>query len=442
MTAISVLGAICIATGFFAVWSLHATGQRHERLDETYASTVVMAYDLKAEEDHGDSLTPLFVLTGDPAFVARIAASHDRFDAILGRLSRTGLSPDAARSLTRIAAIEGRLRLAVGHGEEMRLGGASSDETDAYLREHAGPLARAIRGELETFVQQTSSSYAHEKHRDQQLTADYLALGWAGGALALPLMVGIGYVVQRAISRRRAREASATRLAERQREASEARKTAVEVVAHDLRNPLAAILFSAEDLLQDPHIGATPDLRRRVQTLSDAAGSMSRLIHNVLDETRIEAGALVLNRRPTDLAELLPRVQAQFSAAASRKGVDLCAEAAGGVRAMIDPDRIEQVLCNLTANALKFTPPGGKVSITAALDQDHLVLRVTDTGFGIAAEDLPRIFDRYWQDTHGGRQGAGLGLSICRAIVQAHAGVIDVASQPDAGSTFTVTLPA
>jgi two-component system sensor histidine kinase BaeS len=122
--------------------------------------------------------------------------------------------------------------------------------------------------------------------------------------------------------------------------------------------------------------------------------------------------------------------------------VELCAEAAADVRAMIDPDRIEQVLCNLTANAVKFTPPGGKVSITAALEHEHLVLRVADTGFGIAAEDLPRIFDRYWQDTHGGRQGAGLGLSICRAIVQAHAGVIDVASQPDAGSTFTVTLPA
>jgi signal transduction histidine kinase len=442
MTAISVLGAICVATGAFAVWSLHATGNRHERLDETYASTVVMAYDLKAEEDHGDALTPLFVITGDPAFVGRIAASHDRFDAILDRLRRTSLSPAAAQSLVRIAATEARLRAAEGRGEAMRLGGASASETDAYLRDNAGPLARAIRGELETFVQETSRTYASEKRRDREVTANYLALGWAGGALALPLMVGIGVVVQRAIARRRAREAAAARLAERERETSEARKTAVEVVAHDLRNPLAAILFSAEDLLQDPRIGAASDLRERVRTLSDAAASMNRLIHNVLDETRIEAGALTLRRRPTDLAELLTRVRAQFSAAASRKGVELCAEAAADVRAMIDPDRIEQVLCNLTANAVKFTPPGGKVSITAALEHEHLVLRVADTGFGIAAEDLPRIFDRYWQDTHGGRQGAGLGLSICRAIVQAHAGVIDVASQPDAGSTFTVTLPA
>ncbi|HEY2050341.1 MAG TPA: ATP-binding protein [Caulobacteraceae bacterium] len=441
MAAISVLGAICVAIGAFAVWSLHATGDRHEQLDETYASMVVTAYDLKAEEDHGDSLEPLFVLTGDPAFVGRIAASHDRFDTILERLRRTNLPPEAAQRLAQIKDMEAQLRAAQGRGEAMRLGGASADETDAYVRTHAGPLARAIRTELGAFVDETAHTYAHEKHRDQQLTHDYLALAWAGGALALPLMVGIGYAVQRAMARRRLREAAAARAAERERETSEARKTAIEVVAHDLRNPLAAILFSAEDLLADPRVGATPDLRQRIQTLSDAAGAMNRLIHNVLDETRIDTGSLVLNRRPTDLAELLPRVLAQFSASAERKGVDLTAEAADDARAMVDPDRVEQVLCNLTANALRFTPPGGKVSIAAARDKDRLVLRVADTGFGIAPEDQPRIFDRYWQDRHGARQGAGLGLSICRAIVEAHSGVIDVDSRPGDGSTFTVTLP-
>ena len=441
MAAISALGAICIATGAFAVWSLHATGTRHERLDETYASSVVLAYDLRAEQDRRDALAPMFVLTGNPGFIGMMAATDDRFDAVLQRLSHASLSPDAARRLARIAAIQARLRAAQHQGEAMRLAGASPRATDAYLRANVGPLAHATRREIEGFVDDTSRTYASEKRRDQQLTGDYLALAWAGGALALPLMVAIGYVVQRAIARRRALDAAAARLVEHEREVSAARKAAVEVVAHDLRNPLAAILFSAEDLLADPRVATTKDLRQRVRTLSDSAAAMNRLIHNVLDETSIEAGALVLRRQPTELSEVLGRVLAQFSAAAERKGVDLHVEAAAGACAEIDPDRIEQVLCNLAANAMKFTPPGGRVSITAALDQGRLVLRVADTGFGIAPEDLPRIFDRYWQDTHGVSQGAGLGLSICRAVVEAHSGVIQVESRPDAGSAFTVTLP-
>ena len=175
---------------------------------------------------------------------------------------------------------------------------------------------------------------------------------------------------------------------------------------------------------------------------SDAAAAMNRLIHNVLDETRIEAGDLALRRLPTELAELLDRVLAQFSAAAARKGVDFRAEAAPHTCAEIDPDRIEQVLCNLAANALKFTPAGGTVSITAAREHDRLVLRVADTGFGIAPEDLPRIFDRYWQSSDGARaRGSGLGLSIAQGIVEAHGGRIWVESALGDGSTFAFTLP-
>jgi signal transduction histidine kinase len=435
------LGAICIATGAFAVWSLHATETRHERLDETYAASVVLAYDLRAEEDRRDALAPLFVLTGNRTFIAMIAASHDRFDAILDRLRHSSLSPDAAQRLARIAAAQARLRAAERTGEAMRLAGASARATDAYFHANVGPLASRIRQDLEVFVQDASHSYAHEKRRDLDLTHDYLMLAWAGGALALPLVAAIGYVVERSIARRRALDAVNARQVEREREISRARKAAVEIVAHDLRNPLTAVLFGAEDLLADPRMEAIPDLRERVRTISLAAAAMNRLIHNVLDQTRIEAGALVVSRRPTDLREVLDRVLAQFSEVAARRGVELSAEAARNTRAAIDADRIEQVLGNLVANALKFTPPGGRVSITAALEGDRLVLRVADTGHGIAPEDLSRIFQRYWQDRDAAHQGAGLGLSICHAIVQAHAGTIDVESRLAAGSTFTVRLP-
>ena len=107
----------------------------------------------------------------------------------------------------------------------------------------------------------------------------------------------------------------------------------------------------------------------------------------------------------------------------------------------MDTGRIVQLLANLLSNALKFTPAGGRVHVGAAVLQDCIFVSVSDTGIGIAAEELPHVFERFWQADHHHRAGAGLGLAIARGIVAAHGGVIGVTSEPGAGTTFHFTLP-
>jgi PAS domain S-box-containing protein len=223
-------------------------------------------------------------------------------------------------------------------------------------------------------------------------------------------------------------------------EAIQLRDQVLGIVAHDLRNPLGSVLMHT-DLLRRQ---GAPESRspKSVEAIERAATRMSRLIQDLLDVSRMEAGHLSIEKASLPAAQVVADAvvaQRELAASASLElGLDV---AAGLSDVSADRDRLLQVFANLIANAVKFTELGGRVTVGAAQGDGEVLFRVADTGPGIAAQDLPRLFERFWQARQTDRRGAGLGLAIAKGIVEAHGGRIWVESTPGRGSTFFFTIP-
>ena len=232
------------------------------------------------------------------------------------------------------------------------------------------------------------------------------------------------------------------------RQAIQARDDMLGIVSHDLRNPANAVKMLAASILADAASGRVPeDIVERVRVMQQAAAQMDTLIQDLLDVTRIEAGRLRVSLRQVDPRLLVVgaleamRPLAELSGVTLREHYDPDLPEVGA-----DPERITQVLSNVVGNALKFTPDGGRVTIRVQRGGRGVIISVADTGEGIPPEQLPRIFDRFFQvaseGPNGPRHGAGLGLPIARGIVEAHGGSIRVESEPGSGSLVTIELPA
>jgi signal transduction histidine kinase/PAS domain-containing protein len=226
--------------------------------------------------------------------------------------------------------------------------------------------------------------------------------------------------------------------------AAEVRKDLVAVVAHDLKNPLNAVGMATALLARQAAPGPEGDrLRRQTAILSRAAERMNRLIHDLLDVAAIDAGALSMVPDRVAAGPLLQETLDNFAAFAQPKALTLTLDPVDEelyVRA--DRERLLQALANLVGNAVKFTPDGGRVTLSAARVDDGVQFRVTDTGPGIEDEHLPHVFDRYWRVRKPSRSGTGLGLSIVKGIIEAHGGRVAVETKVGHGSTFSAVIPA
>ncbi len=223
--------------------------------------------------------------------------------------------------------------------------------------------------------------------------------------------------------------------------ATRARDEVLATVSHDLRNPLGTIYTSAA-LLIDVPLDEEQRLRQ-VQIIKRTADRMGRLIQDLLDVSRMEAGYFSIDAQTITAASLVEDARETLSPIASRNGIELITVTPEErVRVTADIERIQRVLSNLVGNALKFTPTGGRVTMEVEADQDSCTFSVMDEGPGIPPENLVRIFDRYWQGDRGAGGGAGLGLSIAHGIVEAHGGKIWADNLPDGGgAVFYFTLP-
>ncbi len=213
------------------------------------------------------------------------------------------------------------------------------------------------------------------------------------------------------------------------------------VVAHDLRNPLSTMSMAAQFLLDISSPEKTTE-RRNLEVIRRAADRMNRLIGDLLDVKRIESGRLSIEQRPEDVIAVVCDAVEMLRPLAKSSSLRLRPVFEKDLpRILVDPSRIQQVLSNLIGNAIKFTPAGGAITVRADQAPDGVRIAVTDSGPGIAAEELPHVFGRFWQGTRTDRRGLGLGLAIAKAIVEAHGGRIWVESQLGAGSTFFFTVP-
>ncbi len=214
-------------------------------------------------------------------------------------------------------------------------------------------------------------------------------------------------------------------------------------VSHELRTPLAS-LKSVIETLQE---GALEDRAAAREFLARADAEVDRVVQimeELLELSRIESGEVPMAQQPVEIADVLARAVIRLRHQAQREGIDLTLTAVPDLPPILgDAERLERVAMNLIHNALKFTPSGGSVRVQAACVDGSVVVNVSDTGAGIAAEDLPRIFERFYKaDRARSGAGTGLGLAIVKHTVEAHGGAVAVESAEGRGATFTISLPA
>jgi signal transduction histidine kinase len=228
-------------------------------------------------------------------------------------------------------------------------------------------------------------------------------------------------------------------MAERLQAHDRQRRDLLADVTHELRTPLTVIQGNLEGLLD----GVYPLDEDHLQSILEETHVMSRLIDDLRTLALAESGALKLQREPVDMGALIDEVMASFQAQADKAGVALVYETSPDVPALdLDAARIRQVLSNLVANALRYTPQGGKISVRCSIEgkgAGSVQVAVSDTGAGIPPDDLPHIFDRFYKSPDS--RGTGLGLTIARNLVLAHGGEINAASEAGKGTTMRFTLP-
>jgi PAS domain S-box-containing protein len=347
------------------------------------------------------------------------AAAHQTKDGrqLLERLR--GLPPEGDRQL----GISRVLRL----GEPVRVG----EVTEAWLRAtSSGEAHLRLLRELAL----TSVMIVPLRSRERTLGALFLGsqrrerrYGPVDLSLAEELANRAGLAIENA------------RLYQESQRATRARDEVLAIVSHDLRNPLSTISMSGKLLLEK----IPPEMqreRRQLEIIQRSAEWMNRLIQDLLEVARMEAGHLPMERRREEVAPLVHDALELQRTLAEKKGIHLAAAVAEALPAVeVDRERIQQVLQNLIGNALRFTPEGGRISLRAWQGQGEVHFSVADTGPGIAEEALPHLFEPFWQA--GRTEGAGLGLAIVKGIVEAHGGRIWVESQLGHGTTFIFTVP-
>jgi len=371
-----------------------------------------------------------------------VSRSRDELDLVLAAI------PDG------ITVLDGSARLiyandaaahATGFASAVEMMRASSDnivqrfqmwdETGQPVPPEELPSRLALKGKRNSKLLRYRS---HDGQLDRWVSLEAVPISDARGRVERVVNV------MRDVTKQRRVEVDNVRLVGEAQDALRAREDLLAIVSHDLRNPLGVVLASTALLLKS---NLPPDkqerARRQVEAIQRAGNRMNRLIRDLLDFASIQAGRLSVSLRPQDVAAMVNEVLEVTEPLASAKSLRLTADVAPDLAIRCDHDRVIQLFSNLVGNAVKFTPDGGTITVRATPDGEVVRFAVADTGPGIPADELPHVFDRYYQAQRKNRDGIGLGLSIARGIVEAHGGRIWVESQgvEGEGTTFFFTLP-
>lgn len=375
-----------------------------------------------------------YLIAADASMIPQLRAAEERFDEGVGALRGEALSPQGALLMAEAERAATEFR----HVQKQLLGARRHTDTDALAQAFEAelvPRREALEAALEGLV-------IHKKraidvvYRDIERDRERLTLQKYGLLVMLVVSAStITWTFADRLARAYRQEQEALAAA---RQALSSRNEIMGILAHDLRNPLAAISMKATLLLR---LVDADKPRRVTESIQKVARRMGHLVNSTLDAAALEAGGLTIAVSTCDADSLLCDVSELFGdlAAANRIRLELTTPPALQLRA--DRERVLEVLSNLIDNALKFTPPGGRVAVSVERSGGMARFAVSDTGPGIAPDHLAHLFDRFWKHEVAGRKGTGLGLFIVKGIVEAHGGRIWAESEPGRGATFVFTLP-
>ena len=318
----------------------------------------------------------------------------------------------------------------------------SRDNTIAIEKKH---LMDQIRRRFETFIQIEEQAHDHIESATRRTTA-FAAIT----AIVLSLMIGgtFGYYNRLQLNRLsdnyRAQQVRLNEARAAAEEANRAKDSFLAMLSHELRNPLNTLLLSAQAMRRGGPNAETNE--RALGAIERSVKTLEKMIADLLDSSRIVSGKLELETRLIDPPTLIRNAVDALRPSAVAKDLRLLTEIDPALPPFsADPDRMQQVLWNLVSNAIKFTPAGGEVRVSMRRSNHAVEITVSDSGEGIAADDLDRVFGRFWQGkptAQRGRAGLGLGLSIARSLVELHGGTLTAHSEGvGRGTSFEVKLP-
>jgi signal transduction histidine kinase len=436
-------GAMLLATVVVAAVAMVQAGrgaERAARLARAEAEDLLLTQRLRFRLERIVADGQGYLLFGDRELLSRMRESWARVEETLQALGARISSPVGRSEVRAVTETAGAYRVIVDRAVAER---AATGDIEALRR-----FERQLRVHREALDASVDRLWNEEMRgldeglnavaRSARRTRSFI-LGTTAVALLLSLL--LARTVIRELARLYEHEGIAAR---RAREALAARDELLAIIAHDLRSPLTAVLMKAGLIRKKVPPGESgADLRRRAESIEVTARQMEHLIKSLLDAATIEAGRLTVAPARCDATDLLRATHDMFEPLAAAKSIDVdIREPSGPCVVWADRERTLQVLSNLFANAIKFTPEGGVITLCAEPAAGDVRFAVGDTGPGIPEELQARVFDRYWQAEKGGRRGAGLGLYIARGIVEASGGRMWLESCVNEGTTFFFTLPA
>lgn len=436
--------ALFIPVIAFAAYSIHFIVSEQRDLIQARGGQLILAERLRSELRTQFALMPLFVLKPTEKLVGHMNESHERFKTILTDLQNGAPEEKKDEAIIAIGAQEAALFHLGQPMIQKRLEGLSVEEAGEFFEKTAGRSAEKLTNQMDQVVEKKTAELEETKLQVFESVSNLLKILGAFTIVCVTLAGAIAVLMTKLTRQKRQLDSQTeTRLSEQEHYAR-ARKEILEVVSHDLKNPLSTMKMATEILeeeLSTDHFDRT-ELRETIEIANRSISSMDRLIKDLLDNTKIESGHFTLDYSSARLHALTRQLSDPLKHLAKAKGIELVTVFdTDDADVKCDRDRVAQVFSNLIGNAIKFTPQNGKIWITAQQERDEAVISIRDSGSGIPGDQLPHIFDRFWQVRETASQGTGLGLAIVKGIIDAHGTRIWAESEVGHGAKFSFTLP-